>query len=66
MQGLQIGQFGRFVFTMEKDSQSHPFDIEGTEIKEMDHHHIWLEDLEGVVYNVKKMDVKLFEEMERK
>ncbi len=63
MQGLQTRMFGRFVFVNEDNDQ---FTFEGTEIKEMDRHNIWLEDKEGIVYNVKKKNVKLFEPMRRR
>jgi hypothetical protein len=62
MQGLQKGMFGRFVFTNEDND---PFDIEGTEIDDIDHHNIWLKDKEGTVYNVRKSNVERFEPMRR-
>jgi len=60
MQGLQIGMFGTFQFYMEYKGFLNPYNISGAEIKDMDHHNVWLEDMEGCVYNVKKKNINLF------
>ena len=60
MQGLQINNFGRFVFI---DKYGYLKDIEGAIIDDMDHLNVWIRDLEedGAVYNVAKKDISKFE-----
>ena len=62
MQGLQLNDFGRFVFT---DKFGYLKDIEGAYIDDMDQLNVWIRDLEDVVYIARKKDVSLFEPQER-
>lgn len=65
MKGLQIGDFGRFIFTFEYGGDIYRNDMEGLEITDMDHHNIWLTGMDEDVYNVKKMNVELFERQDK-
>ena len=62
MQGLQIGDFGTFVFYKKHtDGTIHRRIMQGLEITDIDHHNVWLSGFTDDIYMVKKKDIELFE-----
>ena len=65
MKGLQIGDFGHFIFIIEYQGITYRQDMEGIEVTDMDHHNLWLTSMDDCVYNVKKKNVELFEKQDK-
>jgi hypothetical protein len=67
MNNFQVGQFGHFVFTIQKRSENEtfavPFDIEGATVIQVNETEILLKGSDDIHYVVSKNRIKMFEEM---
>ena len=65
MKGLQIGDFGHFIFIIEYHGMTYKNDMEGLEVTDMDHHNVWLTGMDGDEYNVMKKNITKFEKQDK-